>query len=358
MSRDYLLHLNYIFHDYPKRIHLCLNKWPTYEAFLAEAPTSIDQGPGSDKTKQYWRHRFQSYNHADYDRALTHHQITVTTIQDSQYPTLFTQLPTPPVVLYSKGNRHYLHTPCFAVVGTRQPTVYGTTVTKQLTRHLSHHFTIVSGMAKGVDTIAHTSALAMKQPTIAVLGTGLDCIYPAQNTSLFNQLCETGLVISEQPLGIDAKPYRFPQRNRLISGLSSGTLITEAGERSGASITANFALDQGRNVYAVPGHIGAEMSVGPHRLIQDGAKLVHSIEDILIDYHSKSSNAVATPESTPSDLSPEEEKIIACISHSGASIDYLCAHTGMSYDTLLHYISILEVNQHIQKEAGNRYVCT
>jgi len=221
--------------------------------------------------------------------------IRMVCLNDDLYPPLLKQIPDPPPVLYVYGTLNSSET-CLAIVGSRNATSYGITVTRSLAKDLAmHHITIVSGMARGIDTAAHEGALAAKGRTIAVLGCGLEIVYPGENKKLFHCIAkENGAVISEFPMQARPETYHFPLRNRIISGMSMGAVVVEAGEKSGSLITARLALEQDRQVFAVPGHIHSKFSNGTHRLIKQGAKLVENAQDVLEDlgpflnYHLKS----------------------------------------------------------------------
>ena len=193
----------------------------------------------------------------------------------------------PPWVLYIKGMSPSFPTACLAVVGTRQPTNYGRRVARKMAAEIaSRGWVVVSGMAAGIDSEAHRGALEADGKTVAVLGTGVDVVYPRHLRSLYAELVEKGAVCSEMPPGTAPHPGLFPRRNRIISGLSVGTLVVEAAERSGALITADFSMEQGREVFAVPGPVTSEKSAGTNRLIQQGAKCVTGVQDILEEFPS------------------------------------------------------------------------
>ena len=350
--KPYYLHLNAVFHDSPSRITGCLETWPSYDDFLAYCPELIAKSRAKDTIKERMLARFRGFDATQYLAALSEKNIDIMTRDDADYPAKLRHLHHPPVLLYIKGDRRLLQRPSFAVVGSREHSVYGATATRTLTQQLCRHFVILSGMAKGIDGIAHRQALACRQPSIAILGTGLDVIYPTQHATLYDQLCAHGLVISEQPLGVSPEPYRFPQRNRLISALTEGLLLTEASEKSGAVISANFASDLGRPVYCAPGHLQSETSIGAHRLIQDGAKLVHSVDDILVDFDAQ---ATLPKTQLPRDISTAEEKVLIALRSEAMSADNLAIKTDMSLTNVLHYISLLELKGHIQRQPGNRY---
>ena len=202
-------------------------------------------------------------------------------IFDEDYPPLLKEISSPPLVLYIKGERNILSNLLFAIVGTRMPTSYGISAAKDFSKKLSSlGIIIVSGLAKGIDTAAHTQAIKQGK-TIAILGSGLLNIYPRENKLLAQKISKNGALISEFPLLTPPLRENFPRRNRIVSGLSMGVLIVEAALRSGALITARLACEQNREVFAIPGNINSLVSKGPHKIIKEGAKLVNCLEDIL-----------------------------------------------------------------------------
>jgi DNA processing protein len=207
---------------------------------------------------------------------------SVLTYRDEAYPERLKEIYDPPGLLWVRGDPSLLTRPALAVVGTRHPTPYGTGMAEKLSRELAVRGLIVlSGMARGVDTAAHKGALAVKRPTIAVWGTGVDVIYPKENKSLAEQIVEGGgAILSELPLGTFPAPQNFPKRNRILSGMSVGVLVVEAGEYSGTRVTARCALEQNREVFAVPGNVTTKNAWGPNLLIKQGAKLVACWEDV------------------------------------------------------------------------------
>lgn len=203
------------------------------------------------------------------------------TLHDERYPQRLREIFDPPLVLFAFGRTELLGSHSIAVVGTRRPTPYGIAATERLSADLAKSgLTIVSGMARGIDTAAHTAALAENSDTIAVLGCGVDVLYPADNRKLYQEISRRGLLVSEFPLGAPAYPQNFPIRNRIVSGLSLGVVIVEGAQHSGSAITAKLAMDQGREVFAVPGNITSKMSWGPNLLIKQGAKLVQEWTDV------------------------------------------------------------------------------
>lgn len=206
------------------------------------------------------------------------------TLGDSRYPEMLRQIFDPPPVLFARGRIDLLSSVCIGVVGTRHPTPYGVAATERLTGDLARAgLTIVSGMARGIDTFAHKAALAAEGKTVAVLGCGVDIVYPSENRKLAAEIVAKGLIISEFPMEAVAFPQNFPIRNRVVSGLSYGVLVVEGAQYSGSGITARLAMDQGREVFSVPGNITSRMSWGPNLLIKQGAKLVQDWNDVVVD---------------------------------------------------------------------------
>lgn len=210
--------------------------------------------------------------------------VALVTVSDPRYPARLREIFDPPIVLFARGSIDLLASLMLAVVGTRRPTPYGLAVTERLSGDLARAgLTIVSGMARGIDTASHRGALAAAGNTIAVLGCGVDVVYPTENRRLAAEIAEKGLLASEFPMGAPAFPQNFPIRNRIISGLSLGVLVVEGAQYSGSAITARLALDQGRDVFAVPGSIISRMSWGPNLLIKQGAKLVQDWNDVVVE---------------------------------------------------------------------------
>jgi DNA processing protein len=209
------------------------------------------------------------------------HNCHVLAINDSAYPMLLKEIADPPPLLYVRGELGQPDAPSITIVGTRSPTNYGKTISRQLSQQLAESgITVISGFARGIDTCAHQGALQANGRTIAVLGNGLSQIYPAENRELADEIMKSGALISEFPMTVPPFPKNFPRRNRVVSGMSSGTVVVEASIRSGSLITARHAAEQGREVFAVPGQIFSNQSKGSHQLINQGAKLINAIDDI------------------------------------------------------------------------------
>ena len=220
----------------------------------------------------------------DQQQKLVQAGAAIVSITDRRYPLRLQEIYDPPTVLFARGRTELLATLMLGVVGTRRPTSYGTTATQRLAKDLAlAGLTIVSGMARGIDTAAHRSVLEVGGDTIAVFGCGVDEIYPSENRKLAEQIAERGLVVSEFPMATPAYPQNFPVRNRIISGMSAGVLVVEGGEYSGSAITAKLAAEQNREIFAVPGNITSKMSWGPNLLIKQGAKLVQEWNDVAVE---------------------------------------------------------------------------
>lgn len=227
---------------------------------------------------------------ASFEEAATQQQLlkeagaTLVPIGDARYPEPLRRIYDPPPLLFARGRVELLQSLCIAVVGTRHPTPYGVNATERLSADLARAgLTIVSGMARGIDTSAHKAAILAGGNTIAVLGCGVDIVYPSENRKLAAEIAVRGLMISEFPMGATAFPQNFPIRNRIVSGVSCGLLVVEGAQYSGSAITARLAMDQGRDVFAVPGNITSKMSWGPNLLIKQGAKLVQDWNDVVVD---------------------------------------------------------------------------
>ena len=218
--------------------------------------------------------------HIEYMRK---NNIKIISIEDTEYPKILKEIYDPPICLYVKGNIEILNNKNIAIIGCREPTDYGIKATKYFSYNLANNnINIISGLAKGIDAYAHIGAIIAKKTTVAVVGTGLDIIYPKENKIIEEKILENkGTIISEYPLGTKPEKMNFPARNRIISGLSQKILVIEAKEKSGTLITVDFALEQGRDVYVVPGNINSINSVGTNNLIKEGARIITNYKEIL-----------------------------------------------------------------------------
>jgi DNA processing protein len=287
------------------------------------------------------------------------HKIITIGFDDPRYPERLKQIPDPPRLLYCRGNIGILHSSSFAVVGSRRITPYGKEITAKIVRDLAGHFIITSGLAMGVDAAAHTATLDAQGKTIAVLGSGIDDITPSSNKSLGERILnEDGLIISEYPPGSIAYPSNFPARNRIVSGLSLGVLVVEADEKSGALITARCALEQNRDVFAIPGSIFSPRSAGPNRLLQQGAKVVLSANDILQEYDAQ---LVLFPieKKNLSTQNPLQLTILAILESNGPSLlDEIIRMADSDTPTVIAALSVLEIYGKVKQTGGGTYhVC-
>lgn len=220
-----------------------------------------------------------------YESYIKNKNIEIININDNNYPHILKNIYDPPITLFAKGDISCLNNLCISIVGCRDATSYGLKTASMLAYNLSKlNINIVSGLARGIDTAAHIGALKGNGKTIAVLGSGLDIIYPSENENIYKQIINHGAVISEYIVGTKPSPYNFPERNRIISGISNGVIVVEAKIKSGSIITTDFALEQGREIYVVPGNINSKQSEGTNELIKQGAKIITKIEDILEDF--------------------------------------------------------------------------
>ncbi|MEA1997342.1 MAG: DNA-processing protein DprA [Gemmatimonadota bacterium] len=280
-------------------------------------------------------------------------------IWQNEYPAYLAQIYDPPPMLFVRGNIESLNLPCFAIVGTRGPSLYGRQMASSLASGLSAAgFTVVSGLARGIDSIAHSEALDAGGSTLAVLGCGTDVIYPPENAGLAEKIIETrGALVSEYLMGTRPEGQNFPRRNRLISGLSRGVLVVEGSAKSGALITAAYAADQNREVFALPGDVTRKLSHGANRLIQQGAKLVLSAGDILSEFGAWATGpAGEEPEGRPApSLSREERVVFDCLSNAPVHVDELAGKLGMDISAILAILLRLEVKQLIREHPGKLY---
>lgn len=286
-------------------------------------------------------------------------RVQVITIRDKAYPSLLKEIYNAPSVLYVAGTlKKEEDSFALGVVGTRKVSTYGRQVTEQFARELAQgHVTVVSGLAHGIDTIAHTAALDAGGRTIAVMASGLDIIYPSENTGLARRIVESGqgALVTEFPLGVKPDSKNFPARNRIISGLSQGILVTEAPKQSGALITANFALEHGREVFAVPNGIYAIGSVGVNKLIQDGAHLVTDVQDILMALNlfmipEHIEMQAALPENN------EERALLPLLSHDPRHIDEIIRESGLPVTTVISAFMMMEIKGMIKQVGAMQYI--
>jgi DNA processing protein len=287
----------------------------------------------------------------------------VLTQRDGAYPPMLKEIASPPLVLYVKGKLDEREKRCVGIVGSRNTTYYGREAAQRLAIQLTHcGLTVVSGGARGIDTAAHEGALKIKGRTVCVLGCGLDVVYPPENKKLFEQIAETGAVVSEFPFGTKPDKQTFPMRNRIVSGISLGLLVVEAGMTSGALITAQMALEQGRQVFAVPGRIDSPLSKGTHRLIKEGAKLVEDAEDILAEFEylfarrSPKTSPLAAGTNPATNLNETENKVYALVRDDEVVLDELIQASGLTSAQVSATLLALEMKKLVRQLPGKRFV--
>jgi DNA processing protein len=282
--------------------------------------------------------------------------VQVITLQDDDYPVNLRQIDAPPPLLYVRGALQPNDSWAVAIVGTRRASVYGREVAHSLSRDLAGSgVTVVSGLALGVDTVAHKSAVENDGRTIAVLGSGVDQIYPPENRGLAQQIAEHGAIISEYPLGTRADANNFPPRNRIISGLSRGVVIVEAGERSGALITAKFAAEQGRDVFAVPGSILHPGSIGCNTLIQQGAIPLLNINDILTHLSLEQIHSQQAARATiPAD--PQESALLRHLNQEPIHLDDLVRQSTLPAPQVAGLLTVMELKGLVRQVGSLSYV--
>jgi DNA processing protein len=276
------------------------------------------------------------------------------------YPRLLKELHFPPPLLYFRGSLEKIDKPAVAIVGSRRCTFYGQEVAHRLAVELvAAGVSVISGMALGIDTAAHRGTLESSGYTVAVLGCGVDQCYPPKNADLMQLIIADGAVISEYPVGTEPLPFHFPQRNRVISGLSLGTVVVEATAKSGALITANFALEQNREVFAVPGNVGSPYSRGSHRLIKEGARLVESAADILEELCFQTANEEQLT-FTGTELIPElttvEKKLLGMIPYQLMHIDNIIQQSGVKASETSALLLSLELKKLIRQTPGKYFM--
>jgi len=283
----------------------------------------------------------------------------VLTQQSLEYPPLLREIHNPPIVLYVWGKLTDRDRHAIGVVGSRRTSHYGLDCAKKLSYQLAYSgITVVSGLARGIDTAAHQGALAAKGRTVAVLGSGLNRLYPPENLQLAEKIAESGAVVSEFSMDVTADTQTFPMRNRIVSGWGTGVLVIEAGLNSGALITANQAVEQGRSVYAVPGQIDRPTAAGSNRLIQQGAKLVTGAGDILDDLQillpEKPKLTVSAPRADL--LQPLERQVYDAIDDREAPIDEIIAKTNLPTATVSSTLLALEMKRFVKQLPGQHFV--
>lgn len=345
--------------------------WPTLAALLAEFgrpsalftldPRQLTPFNLSERTRNFLREPDWARIDTDLEW-LEESGTSLVPANDSRFPEFLRSIDYPPVALFARGNVDLLTDYQLAIVGSRNPTRGGADTARDFSGTLaSAGLVITSGLASGVDAAAHGGALDAGGGTIAVCGTGLDRLYPASNRQLGERIVAEGLMISEFPPGTPPRPENFPQRNRIISGMSLGTLVVEAAFRSGSLITARLASEQGREVFAIPGSIHNPLARGCHRLIRDGAKLVESAQDVLEELGVLASLPTASqnsPKPTKKEdetADPEYERVLQSMGFDPTPIDVIVEQTGLKADVVSSMLLILELQGKVEAAPGGRY---
>ena len=316
-------------------------------------------GPAISRALAQWDEYFDL---AREEKKLAEAGATFITARDDAYPKLLRQIHDPPIGLYRKGAYAFEH-PCIAIVGSRRTTLYGQSVARKLGAELAERgFCVVSGLARGIDTAAHEGALSVGGRTAAVLGTGLDLIYPPENLDLYRRIAETGAILSEFPFGRRADRQSFAMRNRIVAGICEAVVVTESDVDGGAMITARFAGEQGRLIFAVSGRIDQPFSHGCHQLIRDGATLLTSVDDILAELNYLDGlrpapiPAGATDTTMAGGLSETEQRVFECFrGGSILNIDALIGLTQMPAHELGATLMLLELKRLVVKRADGAF---
>jgi DNA processing protein len=372
-SREAYIALNMIDEVGPVRVRALLDHFQAPENILAASVSDLKQvagiGPEVARNISRWRDK------TDLDAELARIEkagVQVVTREDPLYPKHLRQIYDPPLVLYVRGT--LAEDPLsIAIVGSRRTTLYGQEMARKLSYQLARvGVAVISGGARGVDTCAHTGALQAKGRTVCVIGCGIDVVYPAENKKLFDQIAEKGgAVVTEFPFGVQPDRQHFPMRNRIVSGWSFGIVVVEAALNSGALITANFAAEQGRHVFAVPGRVDSAASRGCHKLIKEGAKLTEDVDDIMgeLEYlippdRKAQVKSAAAEDQAESDgelsfaglkLTEPEGKILAAIGTEELGVDEIIRQSGLTSATVFATLLTLEMKRLVRQRPGRMY---
>ncbi len=282
----------------------------------------------------------------------------ILSLDDPRYPALLREIHDPPRILYVRGDISVISSPCVAMVGSRAATVYGKKVARDFGRQLaSYGIVVVSGVAMGIDGASHWGALEAGK-TVGVLGCGVDVVYPKPHRDLYGAIVENGVLVSEYPFGVRPDAFRFPARNRIISGLSLGVIVVEAANKSGSLITAEMALDQGRDVFAIPGRVDSPKSHGAHRLLQEGAMLAQSVDDIILQLGFTSGDVESDQKNekiSTTDLTADEKTLYGMLDVYPQTIDDLIVSSGLRPDKMAELLLLLELKGVVEMLPGNQY---
>ncbi|MBW7958265.1 MAG: DNA-processing protein DprA [Anaerolineae bacterium] len=353
----YWLGFNYVSGIGPAKVQALLGAFGSLESAWKASDYELSRLGIDSRTLQSFNETRNNFDLDGYTQRVEEGGVSVLTWEDEAYPELLREIPAAPPLIFVRGGFEPVDRWSVAVVGTRRLTAYGRQVTRDLVAGLVRNgVTVISGLARGIDAVAHRTALEEGGRTIAVMACGIDKIYPPEHRDLAREIIDGhGAIISDYPFGSEPESAHFPARNRLISGLSLGVLVVEAGEKSGALITSRFALEQNREVFAVPGNINSPASIGTNRLIQQGGKLVTRVEDILEELNLKmvAEQAVANvvlPETA------EEAALISQLSSQPVHIDELARLTGLPSSLVSGTLTIMELKGMVQQVGGMNYV--
>jgi DNA processing protein len=339
------------------RLAKLLNYFGSLEAAWRATPAQLKAAGIDDSTVEAVRHTRPVVSPDAEMEKLERLGVRVITYREDSYPARLKEIYDYPPLLYVRGSLEVGDEWCLAVVGTRRATGYGRQVTEEIVTELARNkITVVSGLARGIDTVAHKSALDAGGRSIAVLASGVDIIYPAENSGLANNLMENGALVSEYPLGCRPRPENFPRRNRILSGLSLGVLVVEAGQGSGALITANLALEQNREVFAIPGSILSPGSKGTNHLIQEGAKLVTDCSDILEELNLTTVARQLEMKTVLPDAGSDEALLLTKMGTESSHIDQICRSSGLPVATVSSLLTMMELKGLVRQTGAMNYV--
>jgi DNA processing protein len=344
----------------PQKVRALIARFKTPGDVFSASARELTSVPGIDKKlASNILHHSTGGKFADEQLARLHHTgARIVTLWDREYPDLLRKIYDPPAFVFVLGKFKDTDTHSIALVGTRHPSPYGHAVTEDLVRDFARHgVTIVSGLARGIDTIAHNAALRCRTRTIAVIGSGLDVPYPPENRKLMERIADECAVVSEFPLGTKPDAPNFPRRNRIISGLSIGTIVIESAEDGGAMITASMALDQNRETFAVPGNITEKRSAGPNTLIRDGhAKLITSAQDVFLELSSQLHFEYREKREPAVELTSAERSIVNLLSAKPLYIDLIAEQMSMATSDALVILLSLEFKGVVRQLPGKYFV--
>ena len=356
-SREALVALNLLPDIGPVRVRNLLSRFGSAQAVLAATQADLSQvdkvGFKAANNIIRWRELIDLDGEL---RRIDQFGANIVTTDDSEYPALLRQIYDPPLVLYVRGTLRPEDAYAIAMVGTRQSTLYGRQTAERLARQLAASgVTVVSGGARGIDSASHEGALQSGGRTIAVLGTGLDIVYPAENVKLYQRIAEQGAVITQFPFGRKGDKQSFPIRNRIVAGMTQGTVVVEANRSSGALITANFAAEYGRTVYAVPGRVDSPRSAGCHDLIKDGAQLCESAEDVLAEFAHLQAIEPEEPEIPMPTLSHPEQQVFHVLTHEEMQQDEIIRRSELPAAQVSVILLQLEMKKLVQQHPGRLF---